>query len=188
MPRYPAAWKEIMGNTKKVTYAFIDSQNLNLSVLYDLTNKSGKIIYQGWKLDFERFFIYLKDKYKVNKSYLFIGRVDGNKKLYRFLKGVGYELIYKPTIDYGDGKKKFTKGNVDAELVLHTMIEFPNYDNAIIVSGDGDYFCLIEYLETLNKLSQIVIPNKYSYSSLLRKYRPYMVFVTDLKAKLEYRN
>ena len=176
-----------MGDKAEVIYAFIDSQNLNLSVKTDIVDNTGTTIYKGWKLDFKRFYVYLKDKYKVDKSYLFIGRVAGNEKLYKFLEDVGYEVIYKPTLDYTDGKKKFTKGNVDAELVLHTMIEFPNFDKAIIVSGDGDYYCLIEYLETQSKLSQIIIPNKISYSSLLRKYSRYMVYVTDLRAKLEYR-
>jgi uncharacterized LabA/DUF88 family protein len=173
-----------MGENAEVIYTFIDSQNLNLSVRNDIVN-GGKTLYKGWELDFRRFFVYLKDKYKVDKAYLFIGRVAGNERLYKFLEDVGYVVVYKPTLEYKDGKKKFTKGNVDAELVLHAMIEYPNYDKAIIVSGDGDYYCLIEYLETQNKLSRIIIPNKTSYSSLLRKYSRYMVYVTDLRAKLE---
>lgn len=173
-----------MGENAEVIYTFIDSQNLNLSVRNDIVN-GGKTLYKGWELDFRRFFVYLKDKYKVDKAYLFIGRVPGNERLYKFLEDVGYVVVYKPTLEYKDGKKKFTKGNVDAELVLHAMIEYPNYDKAIIVSGDGDYYCLIEYLETQNKLSRIIIPNKTSYSSLLRKYSRYMVYVTDLRAKLE---
>ena len=173
-----------MGENAEVIYTFIDSQNLNLSVRNDIVN-GGKTLYKGWELDFRRFFVYLKDKYKVDKAYLFIGRVAGNERLYKFLEDVGYVVVYEPTLEYKDGKKKFTKGNVDAELVLHAMIEYPNYDKAIIVSGDGDYYCLIEYLETQNKLSRIIIPNKTSYSSLLRKYSRYMVYVTDLRAKLE---
>ena len=173
-----------MGENAEVIYTFIDSQNLNLSVRNDIVN-GGKTLYKGWELDFRRFFVYLKDKYKVDKAYLFIGRVAGNERLYKFLEDVGYVVVYKPTLEYKDGKKKFTKGNVDAELVLHAMIEYPNYDKAIIVSGDGDYYCLIEYLKTQNKLSRIIIPNKTSYSSLLRKYSRYMVYVTDLRAKLE---
>lgn len=176
-----------MSKKTKEIYAFIDSQNLNLSVQKDLVNSAGETVYNGWKLDFKRFFVYLNDKYKVDKSYLFIGRVVGNEQLYKFLEDVGYEVVYKPTLAYTDGKAKYTKGNVDAELVLHTMIEFPNFNKAIIVSGDGDYYCLIEYLETKNKLSKIIIPNKMSYSSLLRKYSRYMIYVTDLRAKLEYR-
>jgi uncharacterized LabA/DUF88 family protein len=169
-------------------YAFIDSQNLNLSVQKDIV-KSGseEPIYHGWKIDFRRFFIYLKDKHKVKKAYLFIGHVAGNEQLYSFLNDVGYKLIFKPTLNYTDGKEKIIKGNVDAELVLHAMIEFPNYSKAIIVSGDGDYYCLVEYLETQHKLSRVIIPNKISYSSLLRKYSKYFVYVTDLKEKLEYR-
>ncbi len=176
-----------MNDKAEKIYAFIDSQNLNLSIQKDIVNNgTGEIIYKGWKLDFRRFFIYLHDKYKVDKAFLFIGLVAGNEKLYKFLEDVGYTLIYKPTLDYSEGKERFTKGNVDAELVLHTIIEFPNYNKAIIVSGDGDYYCLVEYLEKKNKLLHIIIPNKASYSSLLRKYSRYFVYVTDLRGKLEF--
>jgi uncharacterized LabA/DUF88 family protein len=177
-----------MNGKAGIIYAFIDSQNLNLSIQKDLVkNATGEIIFKGWKLDFKRFFIYLKDKYKIDKAFLFIGFVAENENLYRFLEDVGYKLIYKPTLEYKEGKGNFIKGNVDAELVLHTMIEFPNYDKAIIVSGDGDYYCLIEYLEMQNKLLHILIPNKQSFSSLLREYSQYFVYVTDLRAKLEYK-
>jgi uncharacterized LabA/DUF88 family protein len=168
----------------EVIYAFIDSQNLNLSVRNDIEDSAGEVIYKGWILDFERFFVYLKDKYKVDKSYLFIGHIAGQEKLYKFLESVGYEVIYKPTLVNSKGK---AKGNVDAELVLHTMIEYPNYNKAIIVSGDGDFHCLIEYLKKMSKLSKIIIPNKKSYSSLLRKFHSYMAYVTDLRKKLEYK-
>ena len=120
-----------MEDKTETIYAFIDSQNLNLSVQKDILNSAGITIYKGWKLDFKRFFVYLKDKYKVEKTYLFIGRIPENESLYRFLEDVGYTVIYKPTLDYRDGKEKFTKGNVDAELVLHTMIEYPHYDTGL---------------------------------------------------------
>ena len=63
------------------------------------------------------------------------------------------------------------KGNIDADLVLHAMIEFPHYDKAIIVSGDGDFYPLIDYLKAKNKLLKIITPNK-KYSSLLLKFLP----------------
>jgi len=96
-----------MGDKAKVIYAFIDSQNLNLSVRKNIRDSAGAIIFSGWKLDFKRFYVYLKDKYKVKKAFLFIGRVAGNEKLYKFLKDVGYEIIFKPTLDYTEGKKIF---------------------------------------------------------------------------------
>lgn len=76
------------------------------------------------------------------------------------------------------------KGNVDAELVLHSMIEFSSYDKAVIITGDGDFYCLAEYLEKKNKLGKIIAPNRH-YSSLLRRFRSYIVHVGDFKAKVE---
>lgn len=154
-------------------YAFVDSQNLNLSV------KS-----QGWELDFRRFYIYLKDKYKITKAFLFIGYVPGNEALYTFLQKAGYIVIFKPTLEINKNGLIKIKGNVDAELVLHTMIEYSNYEKAIIVSGDGDFHCLIEYLIEQNKLRKIIVPN-IRFSSLLRKFSGFIVNIQLFKKKLE---
>jgi len=67
------------------------------------------------------------------------------------------------------------------------MIEYPNYDKAIIISGDGDFHCLIEYLEKQSKLLKIVIPNSRKYSALLRKYKEYFVYMNLLKKKLSFK-
>ncbi|MCX6789434.1 MAG: NYN domain-containing protein [Candidatus Gribaldobacteria bacterium] len=156
-------------------YCFIDSQNLNLGV------KS-----QGWKLDFARFRVFLKDKYQVDKAFLFIGYVAGNQGLYTFLQKCGYICIFKPTLEINDGKVKQIKGNVDAELVLHAVIEMANYEKAVIVSGDGDFHCLVEYLEQQNKLLKIIVPNL-RYSSLLRKFSKYIVNIQLFRNKLKCR-
>ena len=70
---------------------------------------------------------------------------------------------------------------------MHAMIEYPNYDKALIVSGDGDFYCLIEYLTKQNKLLKLMVPNEEQYSSLLRKFAPNIVFMNNLRGKLEYR-
>ena len=96
----------------------------------------------------------------------------------------GYIIIFKPTLEIKKDGQIFIKGNVDAELVLHTMIEYNNYDKAIIVSGDGDFHCLIEYLEKNNKLFYAMIPNHRKYSALLRKFRKYFIYIDGLEQKL----
>jgi len=107
--------------------------------------------------------------------------------MYSQLQKDGYILIFKPTISYVDGNgKKTVKGNVDAELVLQAMIEFKNYDKAMIVAGDGDYKCLLEYLEKQRKLSHLLIPNQKMYSSLLIPFKKYMRYMNQLRTKLEY--
>jgi uncharacterized LabA/DUF88 family protein len=154
-------------------YAFIDSQNLNLGVLGC-----------GWELDFARFRVFLKDKFSVSQAFLFIGYIKGNEGLYTYLQQVGYICIFKPTLELPDGK---VKGNVDAELVLHTMIQKESFDKAVIVTGDGDFACLVEYLIEQEKLKTLLVPNENKYSSLLKKksFKKYIRFVSDFENKVE---
>ena len=158
---------------KENNYAFIDSQNVNLSIRY-----------QKWTLDWKKFRVYLSDKYNITKAFLFIGFVPQNQSLYSNLQQDGYILIFKPTLTLPSGK---VKGNVDAELVLHTMIEFKNYNKALIVTGDGDFYCLVEHLIKKNKLQKLMIPDKNHFSSLFRKQMPHIVFMNNLKNKLEFK-
>lgn len=157
-------------------YAFIDSQNVNLSI-QEL----------GWRLDFARFRKYLADKYGAKKAFLFIGYVRGNEALYTRLQSIGYICIFKPTLELPSGK---VKGNVDAELVLHAMIEYDNYDKAVVVTGDGDFYCLVEYLRDEAKLCRLLIPNEYRYSGLLKRLSTpncnILDFVNRARVKLEY--
>lgn len=160
---------------KENNYAFIDSQNLNLSIRS-----------LGWQLDFLRFYKYLQEKYGVSTAYIFIGYIEGNNDLYIALQKMGYVCIFRPTLKYKDGT---TKGNCDAELVLQAMIDFNGYDRAVIVTGDGDFYCLVKYLIDKNKLKAVLIPNKLKFSALLklREFRPFLRFVNDLSSKLAYK-
>ncbi len=155
-------------------YAFIDTQNLYLSIQK-----------QGWKIDFVRFRVYLKEKYNVTKAYIFIGYMEEHQALYKSFQEYGYVVIFKPTLRYKEGT---TKGNCDAELVLQAMIDYQEYDRAVIVSGDGDFYCLANYLAKNNKLSCILVPDEFRYSGLLKKINKngkYLNFVSRLKNKLE---
>lgn len=162
-----------MKTNKRQNYAFIDSQNVHLGVKKN-----------GWLLDFSRFRILLKDKYSVEQAYIFIGFVPGNESLYADLQKAGYICIFKPTLTIRENGSSKVKGNVDAELVLNAMIELPNYEQAVIVSGDGDFHCLVEYLSKQKKLLKIIVPNSH-YSSLLRKFSPYIVSLQNFRGKLE---
>ncbi len=138
---------------------------------------------QGWVLDFKKFRTYLKDKYGITKAFLFIGYIHENQDLYTALQEFGYILVFKPTLKLPEGK---VKGNVDAELVLQAMIEFNNYEKALIVTGDGDFHCLVKYLLKKEKLLKLMIPNRRKYSSLFRKMMSHIVFMNNLKRKLAF--
>lgn len=160
---------------KKPNYAFIDSQNLHLGV------KS-----LGWKVDYKKLRLYLTNKYKVEKAFIFIGMVANNQKLYTQLQSAGFIMVFKPTVQYFENGKQTVKGNVDAELVLHAAaIEYKNYDKAVIITGDGDFACLVSYLEENEKLLKVITPT-HKYSKLLQPFRSYIVKAGQLKNSIRY--
>jgi len=175
-------------------YAFIDSQNLNLG-----TQR------MGWKLDWRKFRKFLETEYNVTSAYMFIGYMAENEQLYEYMHELGYLIVLKPTLDVttvhedeagvnldtkakveGEEKEKpAIKGNIDADLVLYAMKEFANYDEAIIVSGDGDFFGLVEHLEQSGKLGAILTPN-WQYSSLLKPFESKISRLDQRRKQLTY--
>ena len=163
-----------MDNKNINNYAFIDSQNLNLGI-----NKLN------WKLDFKKFRIYLKEKYKISQAFLFIGFIPENQDLYSSLQKAGYVLIFKSVFSNINGD---VKGNVDADLVLQTMIDYKNYDKAVIVTSDGDFYSLVKYLYENGKLKIVISPYTKTCSVLLKKSaKEKIVFMDNLRKKLEFR-
>jgi len=178
-----------MDRTKKPgNYAFIDSQNLNLG-----TQK------MGWKMDWRKFRRFLSEECGVTKAYMFIGYVPEFEQMYQQLHDAGYLIVLKPTQDLkkqhaeaaaiSEGEKpedkKPIKGNIDADLVLWAMKELKSYNKAIIVSGDGDFHGLAEYLEQQHKLLHIMTPN-WQYSQLLKSFESYIVRLDKMKNQLQY--
>ena len=159
---------------KVQNYAFIDSQNLHLGI------KS-----LGWKLDYKKFRVYLREKYQVEIAYLFLGYIPGNQDLYSSLQKDGYVLIFKPVINHKNGE---VKGNVDADLVLQAMIDFQKYSQAVIVTSDGDFYCLVKYLYERSKLKAVLSPYVKTCSVLLKQTaKEKIIFMDNLREKLGYR-
>lgn len=69
---------------------------------------------------------------------------------------------------------------------MYVMKELPNYKKAIIVSGDGDFYSLIEYLADRQKLLCVMTPN-WRYSTLLKPFERYIVRLDTLRSQLAYR-
>lgn len=161
--------------------AYIDNQNL-----YMATRKSKA---DSWKLDMHRFRTYLLEKYNVTDAYLFMGAYKHEySDLYQKLQQQGYILVYREHSENLKGKKK---GNVDTDIVfqiLRDIIEKVPFEKAVLVSGDGDYKRLVDYLIKLGKFEKILLPNKRYASSLYklisREYYAYLD-TPDMRTKLQ---
>lgn len=150
--------------------AFIDWENLCQTAQAD-----------GWEIDPNKFMKYLRDVHRVRHAYCFIGYERNNRdsqKLYAEIRSAGLEIEFG---EYNANSKKSSKGNVDTNLVFSVMwhlLENDTFDKIVIVSGDGDYHMLAEYLANQSKLHKILFPSKKSssglYSDIDGKYKTYL--------------
>jgi uncharacterized LabA/DUF88 family protein len=133
----------------------------------------------------------LERKYKVSQAYYFIGYIsEDNQELYKKLQKAGFIIIFKEHSEIMMGKKK---GNIDTDLVFEIMkslIDEKDMDGVVLVSGDGDYKKVVDYLIEKDKFKKILFPNKKFASSLYRKidvkFKANLEDV-DVRKKIEYK-
>lgn len=146
----------------------------------------------AWKINLEKFRVYLKEKYSVDTAYYFLGAVnDDYQKLYENIQLAGFILVFREHHTSMIAKKK---GNVDTDIVFHVMekiAEREKFDKVVLVSGDGDYIKMVRYLISKNKLEKVLAPNNHSISSLYKKLvdNSYYDFLNSesTKKKIQYK-
>lgn len=141
--------------------AYIDGQNLFMG-----TTKAQS----PWKVNLTRLRVYLKQKYQVDRAYYYLGFVQEKyQDIYEEIQSAGFILVFRQHNPAMLGKKK---GNVDSDIILNAMIRLyrkEDFEKIIIVSGDGDYKGLIDFLIEENKLGKILFPDRKKASSLYKK-------------------
>jgi uncharacterized LabA/DUF88 family protein len=63
------------------------------------------------------------------------------------------------------------KGNCDAELVLKVVSDYyeENFDSCVLLSGDGDFSCLVNFLARKKALCALIVPSEARCSLLLKR-------------------
>lgn len=140
--------------SKQKNFAFIDAQNLTMGVRT-----------LGWELDWLRFSVYLREKYSCDKIFVFIGFLKRNEKFYAFLRSCNFILIFKPVIA---GPGHAAKGNCDSDMVLYILTRIRNYEGAVVVTSDGDFYSTVRLLIRRSKLREVISPNVRECSGLLK--------------------
>lgn len=148
-------------------YVFIDAQNLYISTQN-----------RGWAIDWKKFYFHLKETYAAKRIYIFIGYLESNQKLYDFLQNLGYYLVFKKILVVR-GK---VKGNVDVDLTVKTLTVIDAYEQAILVTNDGDFLALIDYLDSKNKFRTVLSTHRWDCSLLIKRSYPEKIqFLDDFK-------
>jgi len=158
-------------------YAFIDGQNLHKTI-EDLS----------WFFCYFKFYQLLKTKFNISKAFYFIGFTqDRNCPLYKRLRKAGFQLCLRsPVITFVNNKKEI-KANVDSNLITGSLTKLNDFDKAIIVAGDGDYYYFAKYLLRNNKLLKILLPSRKDSSNLYRRdmFANHISYVENMRNYLE---
>ena len=158
-------------------YAFIDGQNLHKTI-ESLT----------WFFCYFKFYQLLQTRFNITKAFYFIGFTQNrNCLLYRRLRSAGFQLSLRlPTIYYENGQRKI-KANVDSNLITCALTKLNNFDKALIVAGDGDYYYFVKYLLRNEKLLNILLPSRQDSSNLYRSnmFMNKIAYINNMRSYLE---
>jgi len=148
--------------------SYIDGQNLHLG-----TTKRDPV----WQIDLQKFRVFLTERYGVKKAYYYLGYVQDEQQyqtLYEAIQDAGFILVFRK---HNAAMKGTKKGNVDADIIFSVMKRIykqEDFDKVVLVSGDGDYRMLVDFLIEENKFIKILFPKqRYAsslYKSITRKY------------------
>ncbi len=159
--------------SKSGNFAFIDGQNLNLGIQR-----------LGWKLDFRKFKVYLAEKYKVKTAFLFLGFLPEHQNLYRKPSGGRIYPYFQARVE---SPRWAYQGQLRRGTGAAGPVEMDRYIKAVIVTSDGDFHCLTDFLYAKNKLEAVLSPGRDHCSKLLRKAaKEKMMYMDTLRGKLEY--
>lgn len=144
---------------KSLNTAYIDGQNLYLGTTTD-----------GWKVDLFKFRKFLQEKYGVVEAYYFLGYLNEDlNDLYSDLQKAGFIVTFR---EHNKNMLGTKKENVDTDMVFQMMkdyIEKSDSEKVILVSGDGDYKKVVQYLIKKKRFRKILFPNRKFASSLYKK-------------------
>src|SRR3989338_4944944 len=131
----------------------------------------------SFEIDYKKFRGWLRQKYNPANVYLFIGLVPSRTSFYEYLQECGFILVFKQTVSFG-GR---VKGNCDAELVLKTVSDFymKAFTSCILITCDGDFGCLVEFLQNSNTIDRIVAPDEKKCLILLKNKNIEITFLNE---------
>jgi len=141
-----------------------DTDKERVGIFVDIQNVyyGAKDSFNG-KVDFQKLLNNVLKKRKLVKAnvYLIDSKVN-NRKFMDCLNLLGYTIRIKNLKIRGDGS---SKGNSDIEMAIDVLNECDKIDTAALITGDGDFVPLVEYLKSKNIRVEVYSFSKYKNST-----------------------
>ena len=143
---------------------FIDAQNIYLTT---------QAVFGQGKINFAALRDYLNGKglggnEAVITASVFTSYDPNSEGQWAFLNALGllgYRVIAKPIRRLPDGS---IKANMDLEMAIEILSQAPHLDEVVLVSGDGDFKVLVDYLCAMGKVVKVIGPDKLTSPELIQ--------------------
>lgn len=128
----------------------------------------------------------LKDEKLSESEIVLLGRYIQRIKFYRKLKKFGYTLKLKPTKIYKEGDRTIKKANCDVDLTFDLMRYMSQYQELVVLSGDGDFAVVLKYLRNKGKKIHILSRGERTAKEIRRLAGGKFIDFVRLRSKLEF--
>jgi len=130
-----------------------------IAVFVDGSNLFYLQLEMGWRINMHRLLEYIERSFKDENGkiisaiyYTPITHEQGQENFLGVLTQIGFSIYRKEikTIKT-DSDKTIKKSNVDVEIAIDMVLQAPNYDIAVLISGDGDFCYALQAIKTMGK-------------------------------------
>src|SRR3989344_3108132 len=150
--------REAVGSEHQRVGVFVDAQNMY---------HSAKNLYKA-KLNFKKVLDYAVGNRRLIRAFIYVIKTEsGEEKAFiEALEKGGYEIKVKDLQIFAGGTKK---ADWDVGMAMDAVILADKIDVAVLVTGDGDFIPLVEYLRISQGLKVEVISFGRSTSAKLKE-------------------
>ncbi len=153
-------------------------------VLIDVQNlyHSAKNLYQS-RVNFREILKMAIGQRKLIRAFGYVVRTKTGeeKPFFNALTRLGIETRVRDLQEFYDGQKK---ADWDVGIVIDAIKTAPTVDVIVLVSGDGDFISLVEYLKNQGKKVEVVALKRSSSSKLIEVADEFIDLEDDYKRYL----
>lgn len=171
--------------SKKTNNAVGKHSGQRIAILIDVQNlyHSARNLYRS-KVNFSEILKNAVSGRNLVRAFAYVikTKTGEERAFFDALTKLGIETRVKDLQEFYGGQKK---GDWDVGLVVDAIRIAPSLDVLVLVSGDGDFFPLVEYLQNQGKRIEVMAFGKSTSSSLREKADEFIDLCDDRKYLLK---
>jgi uncharacterized LabA/DUF88 family protein len=167
----------------KRTYLYVDGDNL-----------LGLQRERGWWIDHKKFTDYIKENYPELQEAYYYSTLDPTqeiapkKRFLRAMTALGYRVSTRPPkVEFHNGAP-YRRGCSDLLMCRDIILDLSNFDRCILVTGDGDFDCVVDTLRTSGKEYLVISSPPVIGSALLNAAGMNFLDFESIREEIEMNN